>query len=138
MNHHQDTKTPRKDLPEDLERLATVVVDAAIKVHSVLGPGLLESVYEACLAYELTNRGLKVASQVWLPIIYEGMKLDAGLRIDLLIEDQIVIELKSVETILPVHHAQLITYLKLSGHRLGFLMNFNARLLKDGLHRRVL
>ena len=115
-----------------------MVVDAAIKVHSVLGPGLLESVYEACLAYELTNRGLKVASQVWLPIIYEGMKLDAGLRIDLLIEDQIVIELKSVETILPVHHAQLITYLKLSGHRLGFLMNFNARLLKDGLHRRVL
>ncbi len=138
MIHHQDTKTPRKDLPEELERLASVIVDAAVKVHSVLGPGLLESVYEACLAYELKERGLKVASQIWLPVVYQGMTLDAGLRIDLLVEDQVVIEMKSVEAILPVHDAQLITYLKLSGHRLGFLMNFNVRLLKDGLHRRVL
>ncbi len=138
MIHHQDTKTPRKDLPAELEVLATTIVDAAIKVHARLGPGLLESVYEACLAHELKNRGLKVATQVWLPVLYEGLQLDAGLRIDLLVEDQVVIELKAVEAVLPVHHAQLLTYLKLSGHRLGFLMNFNAALLKDGLHRRVL
>ncbi len=138
MNHHQDTKTPRKDLPAELEVLASTIVDAAIKVHARLGPGLLESVYEACLAHELKNRGLKVATQVWLPVLYKGLQLDAGLRIDLLVEDQVVIELKAVEAVLPVHHAQLLTYLKLSGHRLGFLMNFNAALLKDGLHRRVL
>jgi GxxExxY protein len=138
MTHHQDTKTPRKDLPPELEQLAEIIVDAAVKVHTALGPGLLESVYEACMAHEVRSRGLKVETQVQLPVIYKGIQVDAGLRIDLLVESKAVIELKAVDGLFPVHHAQILTYLKLSGHRLGFLMNFNRPLLKDGLHRRVL
>jgi len=135
---HQDTKTPRKDLSPELEALAEVIVDAAVKVHSILGPGLLESVYEVCFTKELRDRGLEVRTQVALPIWYEGVKLDAGLRLDLVVNDLVVIELKAVEAILPVHYAQLLTYLKLAKLRLGFLLNFNAPLMKDGIHRRVL
>ena len=104
-------------------------------MHTRLGPGLLESAYEGCLAQELGLRGLHVQTQVALPVFYEGVKVEVGYRIDLMVEDLIVIEVKSVETLLPVHEAQIITYLKLSEKRLGFLMNFNVRLIKEGLRR---
>jgi GxxExxY protein len=112
-----------------------VIVDAAIKVHSVLGPGLLESAYEACLKHELLKRGLEVASQILLPVEYDGVAIDAGYRIDLLVEDTVVIELKAVEKIVPIHEAQLLTYLKLSGKKLGLLFNFNVLHMEDGIKR---
>jgi GxxExxY protein len=140
--NHQDTKstkgTPRKDLDDATETLASQVVDAAIKVHRLLGPGLLESVYQSCFVQELRSRGIKVQSQVVLPIIYEGVELESGLRIDLLVGGKIVVELKAVDELHPVHFAQLLTYLRLSERRLGFLINFNVPKLVDGLHRRVL
>ena len=111
------------------------LVDAAMKVHTRLGPGLLESSYEACLAYELTKRGLKVRTQVQQPIFYDEVKLDAGYRPDLLVEETVIIELKAVETVLPIHRAQLITYLKLSDKRVGLLINFNVVRLKEGIER---
>src|SRR5439155_23054915 len=103
--------------------------------HRALGPGLLESVYELCLVHELTKRGLKVERQVSLPVVYDSIRLDAGLRLDIVVEDSVVVELKAVESMLPVHTAQLLTYLKLTGHRLGLLINFNVPLIKDGIHR---
>jgi len=124
-----DTLTP------ELEAIATQIVDAAFKVHSTLGPGLLESVYETCLAHELTKRGFKVQRQVVVPLIYDGVKLDAGLRLDLLVEDQIIIELKAVEKMIPIFEAQVLTYLKLSGKRLAFLINFNVPVIKQGIKR---
>jgi GxxExxY protein len=136
--NHQDTKTPRKPVSETIDRVATQVVDAAFKVHSRLGPGLLESVYEVCLAYELTERRLNVKRQIFLPVKYGAIELDAGLRLDLLINDCLIVELKAVESILPVHKAQLLTYLKLSGHRLGLLINFNVPVVKDGISRIIL
>lgn len=111
------------------------IVDAAIKVHSVLGPGLLESAYETCLLYELQKRGLKVDSQVLLPIVYDEVKLDAGYRLDLLVEDLVIVELKAVETLNPVCEAQLLSYLKLSRKKLGLLINFHVQLLKNGIKR---
>ncbi len=137
-DHRQDAKTPRKDLDEAEERLATSIVDAAIKVHAALGPGLLESVYEICMACELEQRGHHVKRQVALPIHYGTLKLDAGLRLDLVVDDLVIQELKSVERLLPVHHAQLLTYLKLSSLRLGFLLNFNVTLMKEGIVRKIL
>jgi len=137
-DHRQDAKTPRKDLDAVEECLAGSIVDAAIKVHAALGPGLLESVYEACLAHELETRGHHVKKQVALPIQYDTLRLDAGLRMDLVVDDLVVLELKSVEHLLPVHHAQLLTYLKLSGLRLGFLLNFNVSLMKEGIVRKIL
>ncbi|MBI5785799.1 MAG: GxxExxY protein [Rhodocyclales bacterium] len=119
----------------DTDALATQVVDASIKVHKTLGPGLLESVYEACLAHELTSRGVQIKRQLPLPISYDGMLLDAALRLDLVVGDRLIVELKSVETLLPIHQSQLMTYLKLSGIRLGLLINFNTRLLRDGIKR---
>jgi GxxExxY protein len=103
-------------------------------VHSVLGPGLLESTYEACLLYELEKAGFKAACQVPLPVIYESVKLDLGYRIDLLVEDLVVIELKAIEDILPVHKAQLLSYLRLSKRSMGLLLNFNVPHIKDGIH----
>lgn len=135
--NHQDTKTPRKDLGVEEERLASVIVDAAIKVHSALGPGLLESVYEACLMHELRLRGHRVEAQVVLPIHYEGMTVESGLRLDLRVDGLAIVELKAVEKLLPVHEAQLLTYLKLARLRLGFLLNFNVPLMRDGIQRRV-
>ena len=135
---HQDPKAPRKDLSDAEERIASVIVDAAIKVHRVLGPGLLESVYEACLSYELRTRGLQVETQVPVPVHYEGLTLDGGLRLDLLVDGIAIVELKAVERMLPVYEAQLLSYLKLSGRRLGFLLNFNVALMKDGVFRFVL
>ena len=113
------------------------VVDAAIEVHRVLGPGLLESVYEAALAQELRWRGLKIQTQVPLPVVYKGVDLNIGYRMDLVVENQVVVELKSIEKLEKVHSKQLLSYLKLSSHSVGLLINFNEALLKDGLKRLV-
>jgi GxxExxY protein len=114
------------------------VVDAAMKVHTALGPGLLESAYEGCLLHELRKQGLHVANQVGLPVVYDGVQIDVGYRIDLLVEDRVIVELKAVEALAPIHEAQLITYLKLSGQKVGLLINFNVLHLKDGIKRRVM
>jgi len=108
-----------------------------MKVHSVLGPGLLESAYQACLAHELRRRGFHVSTQVGLPVIYEGEKLELGYRIDLLVEDQVLVEVKSVEAVHFVHHAQLLSYLRLSGRHVGLLINFHVAHLRDGIKRMV-
>ncbi len=120
---------------KELDRIGREIVDAAFKVHKALGPGLLESVYEACMFHELTKRGLKVRRQVELPIRYEGLLLETGLKLDLLVEDKVIVELKSVEKIIPVHTAQIMSHLKLANIRLGFLINFNVVLIKDGIKR---
>jgi GxxExxY protein len=112
-----------------------VVVDAAIKVHSALGPGLLESVYETCLAHELETRGIEIERQLALPVRYGETVVEAGLRIDLLVERCLVLEIKAVESLLPIHSAQLLTYLKLGNHPLGLLLNFNVVRMKDGIKR---
>ena len=111
------------------------IVDAAIKVHRELGPGLLESTYEACLVYELRKRGLDVRSQVELPVTYEEVELEVGYRIDLLVNDKVIVELKAVSSLEPIHEAQLLSYLKLSGKKLGLLLNFNVKMRKNGLKR---
>jgi GxxExxY protein len=119
----------------ELERIAKIVVDAIYTVHKKLGPGLLESVYSICLAHELRKRGLKVDREVKLPIIYDDIRLESAYRLDLLVEFCIVIEAKAVEKLIPLFESQLLTYLKLSGYPLGFLVNFNVPLVKDGLKR---
>lgn len=113
------------------------IIGCGIKVHKALGPGLLESSYETCLEYELNQTGLKVDRQLELPITYYGVELDATYFIDLLVEDKIVIEVKSVKSLLPIHEAQILTYLKLSQKKLGLLMNFNVTLLRNGIRRRI-
>jgi GxxExxY protein len=118
--------------------VATAIVDSAYAVHTTLGAGLLESVYQHCLAVELRDRGLFVEAQVSQPIFYRGVGIDGGVRLDLLVEKLVVVEIKAVERILPVHEAQLLTYLKLSGHRLGLLINFNVARIKDGVRRFVI
>ena len=135
--NQQDTKT-KSEGTEAIDVVAKAVVDAAFKVHSTLGPGLLETVYEACLVHELHRRGLRVETQVALPIEYDGFKLDAALRLDLLVEDQLIVELKAVESLLPIHTAQMMTYLKLSQRRLGLLINFYVPRIKDGIRRIIL
>jgi GxxExxY protein len=124
-------------ISDEAEWAARQVVDAAVAVHRALGPGLLENVYEVCLCHELAKRDVPFERQVTLPVVYDGVRLDAGLRLDLLVAECIVIELKAVEKLIPLHEAQLLTYLKLTGHRLGLLLNFNSPLLKDGLKRLV-
>jgi GxxExxY protein len=121
-----------------LEHVASTIVDAGLKVHRALGPGLLESAYEHCLSHELQARGRTVGRQVLLPITYQGTTLDAGYRVDLMIDRRIIIEIKTVEALTPLHHAQILTYLKLSGCPIGFLMNFHVTLFKQGLKRMVL
>jgi GxxExxY protein len=121
----------------ELERLGRIAVDAGLKVHRTLGPGLLESVYEHCVEYELQSRGLAVRRQAVLPVTYEGVTLDAGYRLDLVVENLVVLEIKSVEALTVLHEAQLLTYLRLSHMRLGFLMNFNVVLFKNGIKRLV-
>ncbi|MCD4789167.1 MAG: GxxExxY protein [Bacteroidales bacterium] len=121
----------------EYNKLTQKIIAAAIEVHRELGPGLLESVYEYCMVEELSSMGLNVKSQEKVPIVYKGKTLKKVFYIDLLVEDEIVIELKAVEVILPVHEVQLVTYLKLSDKRLGLLINFNVPLLKDGIRRRV-
>ena len=111
------------------------IVDSALKVHTALGCGLLESVYETCLAHELTKRGLLIRRQVALPVRYDGITLDAGFRLDLLIGEKVVVEVKAVEKMLPLYSAQLLTYLKLGGYKYGLLLNFNTIHLRDGIRR---
>lgn len=132
FNHeaHEGTKM-------DFDPISQKVLGCAIEVHRTLGPGLLETVYEKALAQELTDAGLRFAAQVQLPVIYKGRDLGCGFRIDLLVENSVVVELKTVEQLAPIHEAQLLTYLKLSGHHIGLLMNFNVPLLKHGVKRLV-
>ena len=115
--------------------LSGIVIGSAIRVHSALGPGLLESAYQAALTYELRSQGWEVQSQVILPVKYDGKQIDNGYRIDLLIENRLIIEIKSVDQIAPIHQAQVLTYLRLSGLKLALLINFNSLLLKDGIRR---
>jgi GxxExxY protein len=120
-----------------VNRITGAILSAAMHVHSMLGPGLLESVYQGCLLQELRKRGLEVCGQVGLPVVYEGQKIELGYRIDLLVENLVIVEIKSVEAIHPVHQAQLLTYLRLSGKGVGLLINFNVIHLRDGIKRMV-
>ncbi|MFC1524301.1 GxxExxY protein [Thermodesulfobacteriota bacterium] len=120
-----------------MNRISEIIIGASIKVHRSLGPGLLESAYEKCLEYELAKDGMRVERQKSLPVCYEEIELDCGYRLDLLIEDKVVVELKAIEKLLPIHSAQLLTYLKLSGHKLGLLINFNVVTLTRGIRRLV-
>ena len=122
-------------IPEEWNRITGQIVDAAYHVHRALGPGLLESVYEVCLDHELRKRRMHVVRQEVLPIAYDGITLDAGLRLDLLVENAVGVEIKAVERLMPVHKAQVLTYLKLSGYRLGLLINFNEGIIIDGIKR---
>lgn len=117
--------------------IAKQIVDVAFKIHTTFGPGLLESVYETVMAYELQKRGLRVRRQQAIPVIYEDVKMDLGFRADLIVEDKVVVEIKSVEAIAPVHKKQLLTYLRLTDKRLGLLINFNVELIKNGITRVV-
>ena len=119
------------------EPLSNIVIGVGLLIHKTLGPGLLESSYEACMAYELTSRGILVERQRPLPLHYKGVRLDCGYRLDMVVADQIVLELKAVEKLEAIHEAQLLTYLRLSGYRVGLLMNFNVLMFKDGLKRIV-
>ncbi len=120
-----------------LNNITYTIIGCAYKVHLALGPGLLESTYEVCLAHELINSGLKIEQQKPLPVIYNGIRLEAGYRIDLLVEDKIVVELKAVEAIAEIHKAQVLTYLKLSGKQIGLLLNFNVTDMKKGITRLI-
>lgn len=117
--------------------IATIIVDAAYTIHTRLGPGLLESVYETTLAYELTKRGLELRKQQAMPVIYEAVRMDIGFRADLVVEGKVIVEIKSIDAIAPVHRKQLLTYLRLTDKRLGLLINFNVELIKDGITRVV-
>jgi GxxExxY protein len=121
-----------------INQLSYNIIGAAIEVHRVLGPGLLESAYETCLCRELDLRGLPYERQKPLPVVYKDVHLDAGYRLDLLVDNRIVVEIKAVEALCPIHEAQLLTYLRLGGWQLGLLINFNVEVLKEGLRRRVL
>lgn len=122
----------------ELNRLGTLALDCAFRVHTALGPGLLESSYKACLAFELAQAGANVQMEVPVPLVYAGSKLaDVGYRLDILLEDQLILEVKSVEAVIPVHRAQLLSYLRLSNRRLGYVLNFNVISMKDGISRVV-
>lgn len=125
-------------MDERAEAAARVTIDAAIKVHRALGPGLLESAYEHCLAHELELRGVPIERQVGLPIVYEGLQLEVGYRLDLLVDQRLIVEIKAVEALNDIHQAQLLTYMRFADRKLGLLMNFNQLRLKDGLRRFVL
>jgi GxxExxY protein len=120
-----------------VNRITEAIIGAAMKVHSILGPGLLESAYEACMVHELRKAGLNVTSQLGLPLVYDGVVLDLGYRVDLMVEDRVIVELKCVEKVMPVHEAQIISHLRLSGKRVGLLINFHVVRLKDGIKRFV-
>ena len=128
---------PQSNTEVSVNRITEAIIGAAMKVHSALGPGLLESAYEACMIHELRKMGFRVLSQVMLPVRYDGIELELGYRIDLLVEDRVIVELKCVEKIMPVHEAQIISHLRLSGKRVGLLINFHVRSLKDGIKRFV-
>jgi GxxExxY protein len=139
VTDHQDTKAPSSiegaAEPRHLDDLGRTIVDSAFRVHTTLGPGLLESVYEECLAYELRTRGISLQRQVTLPIAYEKLIIPSAYRIDIIVADEVLVEVKATESMLAVHHAQLLTYLKLSKKRLGYLINFNVPLIKSGIKR---
>jgi GxxExxY protein len=136
MNEESHAKAQRREgVGAEEERLAAVLVDACIKIHRDLGPGLLESVYEAVLAHELRVRGCQVARQVPIPVVYEGMRFEEGFRADIVVDGRLLVELKSVERVAPVHKKQVLTYLRLMGISLGFLVNFGDELMKTGIHR---
>ena len=122
-------------LPSDLEDLVAALVDSAFKGHQTLGPGLLESVYESCLCIELTRRGISYEKQAPIPLVYESVSVDGGFRLDLLVEKSVVMEIKAVEKLLPIHQSQVLTYLKLANLRLGILINFNVMMFKEGVKR---
>ena len=140
--NHRGTETQRETqripIPNAVNETSGMVVDAAYEVHKTLGPGLLESVYEKCLHHELNNGGLDVERQVQVPLTYKELQFDCGLRMDLLVGNHVVVEVKAVEAVLPVHLAQLLTYLKITDHRVGLLINFNSTKIKNGIHRVVL
>jgi len=121
----------------EIEEIAKQIVDSAIKVHRTLGAGLLESAYQTCLARELSLRGLKVECEVMLPIVYEGAIIDNGFRVDMIVNDLVIIENKMVEKLIPIHHAQILTYLRLSNRPLGFLLNWNTEKMVDGIKRKI-
>ena len=125
------------DEKDRLDQITRRIIGAAIEVHKALGPGLLESAYQACLAFELRERGLRVQEQEQLPVVYKSIHLDCGYRMDLVVEESIVVEIKAVEQLAPIHQAQLLSYLRISGKRVGLLINFHARFLKQGLKRIV-
>jgi len=122
----------------ELNKLSEQIIGAAIEVHRALGPGLLESAYEECLCRELALRSIPFERQRSLPVQYKGVKLDCGYRLDLLVDESVVVEIKAVESVQPIHEAQLLTYLKLGGWKLGLLINFNVPILKEGIRRRIL
>lgn len=124
-------------IPKETEETARAIVDAGLAVHRALGPGLLESAYEHCMAFELQRSGRRVRRQVALPIVYADAKLEAGYRIDLMVDERVIVEIKSIEALAPIHDAQILTYLRLSERRLGFLINFNVMLFKQGIKRFV-
>lgn len=123
---------------DTINDLTGLILNKAYEVHSALGPGLLESAYEECLCFELASCGLKVERQKALPVIYKSIRMDAGYRLDILVNDTVIIELKAVEELLPIHTAQLLTYMKLSHKRYGLLINFNVKSLKEGVRRYIL
>lgn len=129
--------TAIRPLPPELGLVSGAVVDAAFQVHKTLGPGLLESVYEQCICYELQRRGIPFQSQLSLPVLYDGIQIESGLRIDLIVDRRVIVELKATEGMHPIYTAQLLTYLKLTGLRLGLLINFNVPLIRDGIRRIV-
>jgi GxxExxY protein len=122
-------------LDGDRDPITRRIIGCAIAVHRALGPGLLESAYEECLAYEMASSGLAIARQVPMPVVYRGVKLDCGYRLDLVVEERVIVELKAIEALLPIHDAQLLTYLRLSGFHTGLLINFNTTVLKNGIKR---
>ena len=130
-------RTSKTAEAEELNRITEAVIGAAIEVHRELGPGLLESAYEACLGHELAARGMTSEREKALPVVYRGMKVDCGYRIDLLVQHAVIVELKAVEKVLPIHEMQVLSYLRLSGLKLGLLLNFNVPLLTRGVHRVV-
>jgi len=129
--------SPARIRPLPTNQITGQIVNSAMKVHSLLGPGLLESTYQACLAHELRKRGFDVSTQVGLPVIYDGQKLEIGYRIDLVVENRAIVEVKSVDAIHPIHEAQLLSYLRLSGIGVGLLINFNVLRLREGIKRMV-
>lgn len=122
---------------ERLNKITETIIGVAINIHRTLGPGLLESAYEACMVYDLSQAGLKIEQQKSLPVVYRGVQLECGYRLDLMIENEVIVEIKSIEKLLPIHKAQLMSYLKLSGCKIGLLINFNVELLKEGIQRVV-
>ncbi len=134
----EDTEGAKIVKNRSLNQLTEAIIGAAIEVHRELGPGLLESTYEACLTHELRQRGLRVEQQKALPVVYHAIRLECGYRVDLLVEGLVIVEIKAVDALAPIYQAQLLSYLNLSGCRVGLLINFNTRMLKEGIRRLVL